>query len=118
MLAVALVIAQLVLGLTVSVITSIDGDNAKTAVIILGAVNSAVGGIAALMQYRGQPARSSRYFQTLMEVQSDVNQELGHFRGDRDYTGDKMITVANLVKRFQAARREAFANDPLVYDRM
>ena len=117
-LAVALVLAQLVLGLTVSVLTSLGPKQHQTAVIILGASQSAVGGVAALLQYRGQPARSGRYSQALEDLKNDVEAEVGHFRGDDRYEGSQELDAAVLIKRFQSARKEALSNDPLIYSRI
>ena len=116
-LAVLLVLAQLGLGLTVSVLTSLSGNNYKNAVIVLGALNSGVGGLAAILQWRGQPARSARYLQALRKVKSDARLELGEFITNPHYKGNKDFTVRDLVGRFQKARDEALSNDPLIYDR-
>ena len=116
-LAVALVILQLGLGITVSVLTSQYGGRARTAVIILGAVNSFVGGLAGILQYRGQPSRSARYVQALDDLQDDIDRVVGNLKNPSD-KDDPEAEADALMDAYKQARRERFSNDPLVYDKM
>ncbi len=117
-LAIELVLAQLALGLTVSVLTSLGPKQHQTAVIILGAAQSTVGGVAALLQYRGQPARSGRYSQTLQDLENNVEAEVGHFRADDTYGGSQNLSADVLIKRSQSAWKKALSDDPLMYSRI
>ncbi|KAK5065223.1 hypothetical protein LTR84_001061 [Exophiala bonariae] len=113
-LAVVLVILQLGLGITISVLTSLEGNHVKTVVIILGATNSFVGGLAAILQYWGQPTRESRYYASLKLVQSDVEALIGEFKDPNTnkypYEEGKLV-----MAKYAQANKDAWSNDPMIW---
>lgn len=113
-LAVVLVILQLGLGITVSVLTGIQGNQARTVVIILGAVNSFVGGLAAILQYWGQPTRESRYYASLKLVQSDVEALIGEFK-DPNTDKDPYVEGKMVMAKYAQANKDAWSNDPMIW---
>jgi SMODS and SLOG-associating 2TM effector domain len=113
-LAVLLVLLQLSLGITISVLTSIQGGKAKTAVIILGAINSFVGGLAGILQYWGQPTRESRYFSSLKLVRDDVESLLGEFK-NRNTLLDPWNEGNRVWDSFKQANKDAWSNEPMIW---
>lgn len=113
-LAVVLVLLQLGLGITISVLTSIQGAKAKTAVIILGAINSFVGGLAAILQYWGQPTRENRYFASLKLVREDVESLLGQFK-DPNTDLNPWIQGNRIWDTFKQANKDAWSNEPMIW---
>src|SRR5437764_6614046 len=60
-----LLVLQLAIGITISIITALKPPHATAVVIILGGVNSLIAGLGGIMQYMGEPMRSWRVFATL-----------------------------------------------------
>jgi hypothetical protein len=113
-LAVLLVLLQLVLGITISVVTGLQGGRAKTAVIILGALNSFVGGLAGIMQYWGQPTRESRYYSSLENVQEDVEEMFSRFRNPHTQL-DPWEEGERIWKTFKQAKNDAWSSEPMIW---
>lgn len=109
-----LVLLQLVLGITISVVTALQGQKARTAVIILGGLNSFVGGLAGIMQYWGQPTRESRYYISLENVQEDVEGMLGKFRNP-DVGLDPWKEGERIWQTFKQAKNDAWSSEPMIW---
>ena len=113
-LAVLLVVLQSGLGITIAVLTGIQGERARTAVIILGAINSFVGALAGTLQYWGQPTREARYFNALKEVKFDVERLLGEFK-DPAADMDPYKKGNEVMEKYTQAMRDAWSNTPMIW---
>jgi Zn-dependent protease with chaperone function len=113
-LAITLVLLQSGLGITIAVVTSLQGSKAKTAVIILGAVNSFVGAIAAAMQWYGQPFREVRYYSTLSKIRDEVLEDFVEFQNP-DTTLNPWDEGRRLLGDFNQANNDAWSSEPMVW---
>ena len=109
-----LVILQSGLGITVSALTGIQGNRAKTAVIILGALNSFVGALAGALQYWGQPTRESRYYASLKLVQRDVEALIGEFKNPNTEK-DPWVEGNRVMADYAQANADAWSNSPMIW---
>ncbi len=102
------------LGITVSVLTSLQGNQAKTAVILLGAMNAFVGAIAAALQYWGQPTRESRYYASLKLVQNDVEGLIDEFK-DPNTVKKPYEEAKKVMAKYRQAEADAWSNEPMIW---
>lgn len=109
-----ILILQLAIGVTISIVTALQPPKAHAVVIILGGVNSLIAGIGAIMQYTGEPMRSWRVFATLDKLDRDIADTMGDFR-DPDFQGNGREEGENIAKAFDQAIGDALANEPQVW---
>ena len=109
-----LLILQLAIGITISILTALKPPHASAAVIILGGVNSLIAGLAGIMQYMGEPMRSWRVFAMLDKLRRDLAETWGNFRVP-SYNGNGLNEGQRLEGIFDQAMADALANEPQVW---
>jgi hypothetical protein len=109
-----LLILQLAIGITISILTALKPPHATTVVIILGGVNSLIAGLAGIMQYTGEPMRSWRVFAMLDKLDRELAETWGNFRVP-SYNGNGLNEGQRLDRLFDQAIVDALANEPQVW---
>jgi hypothetical protein len=109
-----LLILQLTIGITISILTALKPPHASTVVIILGGVNSLIAGVAGIMQYMGEPMRSWRVFAMLDKLKRELAETWGNFRVP-SYNGNGLNEGQRLDGLFDQAMADALANEPQVW---
>ena len=109
-----LLILQLAIGITISILTALKPPHVNTIVIILGGVNSLIAGLAGIMQYMGEPMRSWRVFAMLDKLRRDLAETWGNFRVP-SYNGNGLNEGQRLEGIFDQAMADALANEPQVW---
>jgi hypothetical protein len=113
-LSVILVILELALGIIISIVTSVEGQNARTAVIILGGLNSFAGGLAGVLQYWGQPTRENRYLASLKLVRSDIVSLLMKFKNPNTDL-DPWREGSRVWDTFEQVKADAWSSEPATW---
>jgi len=109
-----LLILQLAIGITISILTALKPPHANAIVIILGGVNSLIAGLAGIMQYMGEPMRSWRVFIMLDNLKRELAETWGNFRVP-SYNGNGLNEGHRLEGIFDQTMADALANEPQVW---
>lgn len=107
--------SQLLVGIATSLITSLYGEKARTAIIILGGVETLVGGLAGGMQYWGEPARENRYYESLQLIKADIDELLMVFEDPENNALAPRQEGRRIWQDFQQARKDAWSNNPIIW---